>query len=134
MKRSSFVYSLITVFCLLVAGVAAAHHSTRGIYKEEDVEITGTVKDWRFINPHPYLTVEVEAPDGTINEWDVSYGGSAVVHLRRQGYTADTFKPGDVIVIKGKPARAEGVFGILIEGSHPTWPDGSQIVEGGSPF
>lgn len=133
MKKSNFGLSLGLMLCL-AAGSLLAHHSTRGIYLEEEVEITGTVKEWRFINPHPYLTVEAEGPDGQVHEWDVSYGGAAVVHLKRQGYTETTFKPGDVIVVKGHPARAEGVYGILIEGGHPTWPDGRQVVEGGSMF
>jgi len=54
--------------------------------------------------------------------------------MQRQGYTETTFKPGDVIIVKGKPAKAAGVYGILIEGAHPTWPDGSQVVKGGSMF
>jgi hypothetical protein len=118
----------------LLAGTALAHHSTRGIYEEEAIEVTGTVIDWRFINPHPYLTISVEGEDGVTREWDVSYGGAAVVHMQRQGYTETTFKPGDVIIVKGLPAKAEGVYGILIEGAHPTWPDGKQVVQGGSMF
>lgn len=120
----------------LLAASAFAHHSTRGIYHEDqEVELHATVKDWRFINPHPYLTVEAAGPDGQVHEWDVSYGGAAVVHLRRQGYTENTFKVGDEILIKGNPARAEGVYGVLIEGGrHPTHLDGSPIVEGGSMF
>jgi len=130
-QLKKFVSGLL--LACLAAG-ALAHHSTRGIYEEEDVEVTGKVLDWRFINPHPYLTIEVEAADGSKNEWDVSYGGAAVVHLQRQGYSESTFKPGDVIIVTGKPAKAEGVYGILIEGAHPTWPDGSQVVKGGSMF
>jgi len=126
---------------LLLAGVLVsagleAHHSTRGIYDEDrEIELTGKVIEWRFINPHPYLIIEAPAEDGTVQQWDVSYGGAAVVHLRRQGYAADTFKPGETIVVRGKPALAEGVYGVLIEGGrHPTRPDGTQIVSGGSMF
>ena len=120
----------------LAASAAYAHHSTKGIYHEDqEVELHATVKDWRFINPHPYLTVTAEGPDGEVHEWDVSYGGAAVVHLKRQGYTSDTFKAGDEIIITGNPAKAEGVYGVLIEGRrHPTHVDGSPIVEGGNMF
>jgi hypothetical protein len=118
----------------LLTAASMAHHSTRGIYQDEDVELTGTVLDWRFINPHPYLTIAVKGDDGETHEWDVSYGGAAVVHLQRQGYSESTFKKGDVIKVKGKPARAAGVYGLLIEGTHPTWEDGSRVVEGGSMF
>lgn len=128
-------YCLTLVCGVLLAAGLQAHHSTRSLYHEDqDVELTGKVVEWRFINPHPYLIIEAEDGSGTLREWDVSYGGAAVVHLKRQGYAADTFKPGDTIVVRGKPARAEGVYGILIEGDHPTRPDGSQVVEGGSMF
>lgn len=134
MKTTKFGSSL-ALGLALVAGAAMAHHSTNGIYDEENhIEITGTVKSWRFINPHPYLVIEAPDASGTVREWDVSYGGAAVVHLRRQGYTEDTFKPGDVIKVNGPPAKAAGAYGILIEGNHPTKADGSPVVQGGSMF
>lgn len=121
---------------LLLGAALQAHHSTRGIYDQtREIELTGKVVEWRFINPHPYLIIEAEAEDGTVRQWDVSYGGAAVVHLRRQGYAADTFKPGETIVVRGRPALADGVYGLLIEGGrHPTRPDGTQVVPGGSMF
>lgn len=130
-----FRHGFIILACLLLSAGLQAHHSTRGIYDQDrEIELTGKVVQWRFINPHPYLIIEAEAEDGTLREWDVSYGGAAVVHLTRQGYAPDTFKPGETIVVRGKPALAEGAYGVLIEGKHPTRPDGSQVVEGGSMF
>jgi hypothetical protein len=112
-----------------------AHHSTRGIYKDEEIVVTGKVKEWRFINPHPYFTLEVIEDNGDVHEWDVSYGGAAVVHLKRQGYTETTFSVGEEITVTGNPARAQGVYGILIEGGHmPKRADGSDVVVGGSMF
>jgi hypothetical protein len=119
---------------MLSMPAAVAHHSTSGLYHNDRVvELTGTVKTWRFTNPHPFLILQVQGPDGAVVEWDVSYGGAAVVHLRRQGYTADTFRTGDVIVVRGRPAIAEDANGLLIQG-HPTTQDGVQVVEGGSMF
>ncbi|MEY4641752.1 MAG: hypothetical protein RLZZ227_1746 [Pseudomonadota bacterium] len=113
----------------LVAAFAYGHHSTNGIYNEEtEVELTGTVKEWRFINPHPTLKLMVKDASGVEAEWDVSYGGSAVTHLVRRGYTADTFKPGDEIVVKGFPALLEGAHGLLMEGNNPTKADGTPII------
>ena len=57
----------------------------------------------------------------------MSYGGSAVTHLRRRGYTAETFKPGDVIVVRGYPARVQTANGLLVVGN-PTREDGSPVV------
>lgn len=126
MKFSGIFFALVSILVLVPAD---AHHSTRGIYHDDQVvEITGTVKSWRFINPHPYLTIEVTSADGSVNEWDVSYGGAAVVHLEARGYSAETFKPGDVIIVRGHPARAEGAYGLLIEGEDPRWADGTPVV------
>ena len=128
---------LLTLFAVLVMSQAIAHHSTRGIYHEDlELELTGTVKEWAFVNPHPYLTLSAEDENGELQDWDLSYGGAAVVHLQRQGYTTDTFKVGEVISVKGNPARKTGVYGILMEGggNHPTREDGTPVVAGGSMF
>lgn len=118
-----------------LTGTLYAHHSTRGIYQDEPIELTGTVKLWRLINPHPHLILEMKEENGIVREWDVSYGGAAAVHLQRQGYTSDTFKVGEVITFHGNPARAEGVYGLLMEGGNiPTREDGTPVVAGGSMF
>jgi len=103
---------------VLLTGAASAHHSTAGIYQQDvQLQLKGRVKAWRFINPHPSLKLEVVDEKGVAHEWDVSYGGSAVSHLKRRGYTADTFKEGDIIVVKGHPTIVPGTYGLLIEGA-----------------
>ncbi len=125
------VKSLCVTVALGVASVAAfAHHSTNGIYDEtKEVELTGRVISWKFINPHPTLKLAVKDASGQEVEWDVSYGGSAVTHLVRRGYTADTFKPGDMITVKGFQALLEGAHGLLMERNNPTYADGSPIIK-----
>ena len=125
---------LIKLFVMVSAGfglfsaTVMAHHSTAGIYQEDqNVEIRGVVTEWRFINPHPKLIIAVEAPDGSVNEWDISFGGPAVVHLTSRGYSNDTFTPGETIVVRGRPARLEGVYGILLGRENPTRGDGSSL-------
>lgn len=114
-----------------VAAAAFAHHSTNGIYDENrEVELTGKVISWKFINPHPTLKLEVVNDQGVAEEWDLSYGGSAVTHLVRRGYSADTFKPGDMIKAKGHPALLEGARGLLMEGTgDPVKADGTPIIQ-----
>jgi len=101
----------------LAASAAWAHHSTNDIYHEDQtVEITGVVKEWRFVNPHPFLIVEITNAQGVTEDWDLSFGGSAVAPLRRRGYTKETFQAGDVIVARGNPAKSEDAHGLLIRG------------------
>lgn len=112
----------------LATATVWAHHSTAGIYRMDvEVELKGKVKAWRFINPHPSLKLDVADENGVVHEWDVSYGGSAVAHLKRRGYGADTFKTGDVIIVKGHPTVLKDAHGLLIEGNgrDPTREDGT---------
>jgi DNA/RNA endonuclease YhcR with UshA esterase domain len=118
-------YSLMLGALTLIAASAGAHHSTAGIYDQtREVEVKGKVKNWQFINPHPRLKIEVVDEKGVAHEWDVSYGGSAVSHLKRRGYSSTTFKPGDVVIIKGHPTVLKEAHGLLIENGNPTHADG----------
>jgi DNA/RNA endonuclease YhcR with UshA esterase domain len=110
----------------LVATIAGAHHTTAGIYDiKTEVQVKGKVKEWRFANPHPLLKIEVVDAKGVAQEWDVSYGGSAVSHLKKRGYSAQTFKAGDIVIVKGHPTLVKEAHGLLIEMSNPTHEDGT---------
>ena len=133
MRPSRLLHPTLILLATAAGSVALAHHSTQGIYNEDEiVELTGTVKQWRFINPHPSLTIEVTAPNGEIEEWDVSYGGAAVTHLKGRGYTAGTFMPGEVIVVRGFAAKVTTAHGLLIRGD-PVRQDGSPVVSSPAP-
>jgi hypothetical protein len=90
-------------------------------------EVSGKVVEWRFVNPHPTLVVEVTGADGKAENWDLSFGGMAVSHMRRQGYTAQTFKVGEVIKARGNPARTDTARGLLVRGGI-TRQDGTPVV------
>ena len=110
----------------VVAASVAAHHSTNAMYDESrTIEVSGKVLEWRFVNPHPYLVVEVTT-DGKTEKWDFSFGGAAVSHLRKQGYTPQSFKIGEVIVARGNPARLASARGFLVRGG-VTRQDGTPI-------
>jgi hypothetical protein len=93
----------------VVASVVAlgAHHGQVGLFDDAKiVELKGTVKRWSFTNPHPILVIEAPNDKGVTTEFDVYFGPAAVPSLRRQGFAVDTFKPGEVIVVKGHPATS----------------------------
>jgi hypothetical protein len=126
------ILAVMTSLMLALGSVIAhAHHSTAGIYNEEtEVSLTGKVKQWRFINPHPLLVLEVVGGDGVTHDYDVSYGGSAVAHLTRRGYTAGTFQIGETVTVRGFVSK-EG-YGVLIRGN-PVRADGAPVVDSPAP-
>ena len=112
---------------VMISTALPAHHSTNDVYDEsKTVQVSGKVVAWRLVNPHPFLTIEVVGSDGRTEKWDLSFGGSAAAPLRRQGYTPETFKVGEIINARGNPALSNTVKGILIRGGL-TRQDGSRI-------
>jgi len=122
MKRAALAGAIVV--CAAVA--VAAHHGQVGLFDDgRIVEVKGTVKQWNFVNPHPILVLEAPDEKGIRKEWDIYFGPGAVPSLRRQGFSADTFKAGEVLVIKGHPATS-GAPGmdVLGKGTGVTRADG----------
>ncbi|HEY8521269.1 MAG TPA: DUF6152 family protein [Gammaproteobacteria bacterium] len=81
-----------------------AHHSFSAEFDiGQPVEITGTVTDIEWTNPHTWVHMEVTDADGNRSRWAVELLG--VNSLARSGLTRRTLKPGDAIKVKGYRAR-----------------------------
>jgi hypothetical protein len=77
-----------------------AHHSGAGFGKETK-EISGTVKEFQFTNPHSWIQVLVPDANGKVVEWSVEWGSPN--QLGREGYRPSTFPPGAKVSIKLHP-------------------------------
>src|SRR6266478_508114 len=84
------------VILMLVAAVMplSAHHSWP-ISRDRLVTVKGTVIEFKWVNPHPMMTLEVQANDGRTEKWEI--GGPAINRMESNGWTKTTVKPGDVI-------------------------------------
>ena len=99
--------SLLTGSILLMAGGVQAHHSHGPFYNlDEIVEITGIVKSFRLINPHPEIVIEVTGSDGEPAEVIV-YAQAYAGQMREMGgWTEDSVKIGQTITVVGHPGRS----------------------------
>ncbi len=89
---------------LLFSVGLSAHHGVPLYDVSRTVNVTGTVTDFRFLNPHVLIYFNVTAEDGTVVRW--SAGLTSRNHLTRSdGWNRKTLKPGDPISITGSPAR-----------------------------
>ena len=84
------------VILTLVSAVMplSAHHSWP-ISNDRLVTVKGTVIEFKWANPHPMMTLEVQASDGRTEKWQI--GGPAINRMESNGWTKTTVKPGDVI-------------------------------------
>ena len=101
-----------TMIFALVVGVALAgtvgnaHHSIASIYdSSRQAIIEGIVVSFQFINPHPLITIKVDAGDGKMDEWRLEMDNR--LELAAVGMTAETVRPGDYIIVTGSLARTQ---------------------------
>ena len=117
----------IAAAALLATLPAAAHHSQSAFYDaSRKVEITGTVAQFAFKNPHAVIVVDAPDAASQPRQWQVEMGSTTL--MTRQGWTPESIKPGDGIKVTGQPSKAEGTYGTCC--AQITRADGSPFVAG----
>ena len=96
----------LTCLVLLMSSTVRAHHTQVTFYfMDEVVEVTGVVKRWALVNPHPELVLEVTEESGETKELRVYALGVAGM-MSRAGWTRDSLVPGETVTVRGSPSRA----------------------------
>jgi Family of unknown function (DUF6152) len=85
----------IVALTLVTGAVPLSAHHAWPVSRSRLVTVKGTVVTFAWSNPHPMITLEVRADDGTVETWSV--GGPAINRMEAIGWTRATVKPGDVI-------------------------------------
>jgi len=100
--------TLLAMLSVLLAGVAAAHHSTANFDKSKEQTITGVVTYFGFTNPHSYIDLEVKNAEGKAEPYKV-FAPGRVLLVRYDWLPAD-LKSGDTVTITGYPDRQDAHF------------------------
>ena len=113
-------YSLIAVAALLTASSALAHHSFAMFDQSKIVTMQGTVKDFRWTNPHVFIQLLVKTEAGTDVEWSIEM--TSPEHLARVGWRPGTLKAGDAVTLNIHPMRDGTAGGQYVSGTGPDGP------------
>ena len=107
----------------LLTAPALAHHSFAMFDAAQTVELSGTVKEMQWTNPHIWLQVMVADDAGEMVEWSLQMSSPGT--MARQGWKPTTVVPGDEVTVTLHPLR-DGTHG----GQFLTMklPDGSVMV------
>jgi hypothetical protein len=89
---------------ILTSGAVLAHHSFAMFDQEHPMELTGTVKEYRYTSPHTFIILDVKEADGTSQLWNLE--GGAPSGLIRDGWSSKTLKPGDELQMTINPLRS----------------------------
>jgi len=102
---------------LAVGAPALAHHSTAMFDFDKTVEITGTVQDFQWTNPHTWTNVEVEGTGESAGVYGLE--GMSPNYLSRNGWTKRTLKPGDKLAFAVHPLKDGRKGGFMVSAKLP---------------
>ena len=109
LKMSRHV-SLIGIGLLLAAPCGAHHFVGANFDQDTIISIDGVITEFKFVNPHTRIRVEVATEDGASELWLVELNAKNQL-LRAGQWTEDQFEPGQVVTMYGwKGYRERSMF------------------------
>jgi hypothetical protein len=120
----------MALLAMLLADVVpvGAHHAFGAEFDaNRPVLLKGKVTKVEWVNPHAWIHLSVQKPDGTSEDWMVE-GGTPNTLLRR-GITKDTLKIGTDIIVDGYQSKDRSN---RANGRDLTFADGRKLFMGSS--
>lgn len=103
----------LTLAAVLAMPSASAHHSPSMFKMDTRVNLSGTVREFQWTNPHSYIQLLVTDENGVDTEWSLELG--AVNYLYNLGWRPSTLKPGQMISATIAPLSNGSNGGLAIE-------------------
>jgi len=100
--------TVLSISTMLLFGMTSsyAHHSSSPHFDaSKTLAITGVVTNFRFVNPHAWVYLDVVGADGSTEAWNCEFGAAS--NYRRVGWSEELLKPGTEITIRGIAARRD---------------------------
>lgn len=110
--RSRLTTPVLVVSLLVLSFPLFAHHGSAQYTIGKRLVMKGTVTEWFWSNPHCLLSFDVEDDNGKVVHWVAeTQNGPAILG---DGYSKETFKPGDVITVTLEPVKNGRPLGRLV--------------------
>jgi hypothetical protein len=94
---------LVALLLALAAVRTSAHHAFSPVYdSKRTITVDGVVTQFRFVNPHAMMLMEVKDKTGKVVTWNVEFAGR--LNLEEAGWNAQTIKAGEHVKVTGNPA------------------------------
>ena len=104
------VLAAVVLFPMLASPVLA-HHGNAA-WATTEITIKGTVVDYLWRNPHVLLTWNTTDENGKTVQWTGEVGSPESM-MADDGWTKQTFKPGDELILVLRPAKSGVPNGVI---------------------
>jgi hypothetical protein len=113
-------FTLVAMAAMLVTSAARAHHSFTMFDQSKTLTLQGTVKEFRWTNPHVFIQLLVKNDAGKEDEWSIEM--TSPEHLARAGWRPGTLKAGEKVTIVIHPLHDNQKGGEYLSGTGPNGP------------
>jgi Family of unknown function (DUF6152) len=103
MRNKPAAISIALVGLLALSVPLFAHHGNASYDSTKTVTVKGTVTDYIWANPHVFLKVDSKGNSGKTLHWIIE--AQNPLSQTEVGWTKNTFKPGDEVVVEIIPAK-----------------------------
>jgi hypothetical protein len=125
MKRLSF-YLLVMLMLLVSATRLYSHHSFSAVYDgTKQTTIAGVVTQFKFVNPHAMMYLDVKDDSGKTVKWIVEFDGR--LNLSNFGWTENSIKSGEHVTVTGNPSHTDTTRIFFLKLLHA---DGTELLRG----
>ena len=108
------IFVLAGVMGLAVTAPAThAHHSFAMFDQTKVVEVSGTVREFQWSNPHAYIQLQAQGANGQIVEWSLEMGSPMYLYAR--GWRPRTLRAGNEVTIRINPLRNGSPGGVVLD-------------------
>jgi hypothetical protein len=126
-RRTATVAAAAALLVALALPVAAHHSFSAEFDSKKQVTLAGEVVMMEWVNPHSWLHIDVQTPEGAVERWMIEGGSPSV--LFRLGWNRNSLPAGTKVTVVGFQAK---------DGSRRAssrdlrFPDGRRLNLGGS--
>lgn len=126
--RTTMAIAVAIVLITAATVPLRAHHAFEAEFdQKKPVHLKGKVTSMEWINPHSWIHIDVEGPDGKVTNWMVECGSPNI--MLRRGFTKDSLQAGAELQVEGYQAKNGSN---RANGSSVTFKDGRRLFVGGS--
>lgn len=126
--KSLYIGAALSIFIASASASVYAHHAAAGIDRTKTVTVEGTVKQFKWANPHSWLEVTVPNAKGGTDLWNFEM--NPPTYLVRSGWKSTSVKTGDKVKVTGRPFTNGDPGGIFVS---VTLADGTVLAGGQAP-
>jgi hypothetical protein len=102
--RRQLAALFVSSMLVTASDTVTAHHSFAMFDQENPIELEGVVQEFKYTSPHSYILLEVKGEDGSTAVWNLE--GPAPSLLSRDGWSSQTLKPKDEVIMTIDPLRS----------------------------